>query len=203
MFSLANPIVQTAIVPLLVSLAGTGLIRLIGGPDWGRKVAALAIALGVLAAYGVTFGIPDFPPAGANRKMFYILVLAAVVGLVVDLARLPSPAVRVVAALAGVAAILWIGGERALGELWPTGVIVLVLLGVTREVTLDATFNGTGSYPWDDTVEIVGYFATTSIDRNDFGMTYGAGSVGDIEEIDLQVEAQRPKQGEANKHFMG
>ena len=66
----------------------------------------------------------------------------------------------------------------------------LTLLGVTKPVTLDVVFNGSGPYPWDDTIEIVGFSATTTIDRADFGMTYGAED-GDIIEIHIEAEGKR------------
>lgn len=69
----------------------------------------------------------------------------------------------------------------------------LTFLGVTKEVTFDAVFNGTGSFPWDESTEVVGFSATTIIDRTDFGMTYGAGGIGDEIQVVLQAEAHRPK----------
>lgn len=130
MFSLTNPITQTVIIPIVVSFVAVGLLRLVGGSDRGRWLAALGIGLGLIAAYWVTFGIPDFPPVGASRKMFAILVIAAILGLTSDLMRLPTMVARILTALVGVAAILWIGGDKALGEVWPSGVVVLLLMVV-------------------------------------------------------------------------
>jgi polyisoprenoid-binding protein YceI len=69
----------------------------------------------------------------------------------------------------------------------------LTIRGVTREVTLDARFEGTGTDPWGGTR--AGFSARTSIDRRDFGLTWnqaletGGVLVGHEVTIDLQVQA--------------
>jgi polyisoprenoid-binding protein YceI len=68
----------------------------------------------------------------------------------------------------------------------------LTFLGVTKPVTLDVEFNKVGSYPWDDSTEVVGFSATTVIDRTAFGMTFMSGAIGDQIQVDIEVEANRP-----------
>lgn len=69
----------------------------------------------------------------------------------------------------------------------------LTIRGVTREVTLEATFDGTGTDPWGGTR--AGFGATTRIDRRDFDLTWnqaletGGVLVGHDIEISLQVQA--------------
>ncbi len=69
----------------------------------------------------------------------------------------------------------------------------LTIRGVTREVVLDARFEGTGVDPWGGTR--AGFSAETSIDRRDFGLTWnqaletGGVLVGHEIKIDLQVQA--------------
>jgi len=46
----------------------------------------------------------------------------------------------------------------------------LTLLGVTKPVTLDVTYNGTGNAPWFGERDLIGFDATTTIKRSDFGM---------------------------------
>ncbi|MBV9774719.1 MAG: YceI family protein [Gemmatimonadetes bacterium] len=46
----------------------------------------------------------------------------------------------------------------------------LTIRGTTREVVLDATYEGRGKDPWGG--ERVSFSATTKIDRRDFGLTY-------------------------------
>ena len=69
----------------------------------------------------------------------------------------------------------------------------LMLHGVTRKVTLDATFEGRVKDPWGG--ERIGYSATTKINRKDFGLSWnvvlegGGLTVGDEIRIELNVEA--------------
>lgn len=69
----------------------------------------------------------------------------------------------------------------------------LTIGDVTREVTLDARFEGTGTDPWGGTR--AGFTATTKIDRRHFGLTWnqaletGGVLVGHDIAITLQVQA--------------
>lgn len=69
----------------------------------------------------------------------------------------------------------------------------LSIHGVTREVTLEATFDGTGTDPWGGSR--AGFTATTEIDRRDFDLTWnqaletGGVLVGHAVGISLQVQA--------------
>lgn len=69
----------------------------------------------------------------------------------------------------------------------------LTMAGVTREVALDARYNGTIDNPWGQTVS--SFSATTEIDRKDFGITWNAALEGggvlvsDEVKISLEIEA--------------
>ena len=69
----------------------------------------------------------------------------------------------------------------------------LTLHGITRPVVLDATFEGEGKDPWGGTR--VGFSATTSIERKQFGLEWnkaletGGVLVGEKVELQLEVEA--------------
>lgn len=69
----------------------------------------------------------------------------------------------------------------------------LTIRGVTKEVTLDARFEGTGTDPWGGTR--AGFSASTEIDRRDFELTWnqaletGGVLVGHDVKIELQVQA--------------
>jgi polyisoprenoid-binding protein YceI len=71
----------------------------------------------------------------------------------------------------------------------------LTIRGVTREVVLDARFEGTGADPWGGTRS--GFSARTRIDRRDFGLTWnqaletGGVLVGHEVKIDLEIQAVR------------
>ncbi|MGQ9370230.1 YceI family protein [Azospirillum sp. ST 5-10] len=66
----------------------------------------------------------------------------------------------------------------------------LTLLGVTKPVVLDVTFNKDGVSPASKK-ETVGFSARGTIKRTDFGMKYGAPNVGD--EIQVLIEAEAVK----------
>jgi len=62
----------------------------------------------------------------------------------------------------------------------------LTLKGVTRPVTFDAKFTGAGKVPMIET-QAIGFEATTSIRRSDFGMGYGVPMVSDV--VPLRITA--------------
>ncbi len=72
----------------------------------------------------------------------------------------------------------------------------LTIRGETREVTLDATYDGEGKDPWGGTR--AGFSATTKIDRRDWGLTWNAaletGGVLVSNELKIEIEAQAVKQ---------
>ncbi len=69
----------------------------------------------------------------------------------------------------------------------------LALHGVTREVTLDAEFAGTGKDPWGN--ERAGFSAKASLDRREYGLVWNAALetggvlVGEKVEIAIELEA--------------
>jgi polyisoprenoid-binding protein YceI len=77
------------------------------------------------------------------------------------------------------------GRYRVIGE--------LTIRDVTREVTLDVEYGGRAKDPWGN--ERVGFTATTSIDRKEFGLKWnqlleaGGVLVGDRVDIELEIQA--------------
>ena len=69
----------------------------------------------------------------------------------------------------------------------------LTIRDVTREVTLEVDYNGRGTDPWGN--QRIGFSATTSINRRDFGLKWnqvleaGGMLVGDRIDIGLEVQA--------------
>ena len=63
----------------------------------------------------------------------------------------------------------------------------LTIAGVSKPVTLNVTFNGQGNNPFDGSLA-VGFSATTTIKRSDFGMTANLPMIGD--EVDLRFEIE-------------
>lgn len=66
----------------------------------------------------------------------------------------------------------------------------LTLLGVTKPVTLDVTFNKKGPNPMNKK-ETVGFTATGVVKRSDFGMNYAIPNVSD--EVAIRIEAEANK----------
>lgn len=70
----------------------------------------------------------------------------------------------------------------------------LTILGVTKPVVLDVTFNKCDKHPFG-TEYHCGFSAATLINRSDWGMNYGLPMVGDEVEIRIEVEAIRDERG--------
>ncbi|MEZ0224022.1 MAG: YceI family protein [Alphaproteobacteria bacterium] len=66
----------------------------------------------------------------------------------------------------------------------------LTILGVTKPVTLDVTYNKSGIHPYNKNY-VAGFSATGKIDRTDFGMTWGLPGIGEEVTVDIQVEGIR------------
>ena len=66
----------------------------------------------------------------------------------------------------------------------------LTLLGITKPVEVEMTFNKAGIHPFSKKY-VAGFSAHTTIIRSDFGMTYGLPALGDEVEIRLEVEGER------------
>jgi polyisoprenoid-binding protein YceI len=73
-----------------------------------------------------------------------------------------------------------------------TGLITgdFTMLGVTRPVTLDVTFNKADVHPVSEKY-IAGFSGSTTIKRSDYGMTYSVPAVGDEVKVRLEVEGIR------------
>lgn len=78
-----------------------------------------------------------------------------------------------------------------------TGTLIgdLTLLGVTKPVTLDVTFNSMRKHPLPQYKGVLtaGFSAQTKIKRSDFGMKYALGGIGDEISIVLEVEGAQKK----------
>ncbi|MQA91625.1 MAG: polyisoprenoid-binding protein [Gemmatimonas sp.] len=71
----------------------------------------------------------------------------------------------------------------------------LTIRGTTREIVVDATFEGTGKDPWGG--ERASFSGTTKIDRRDFGLTWNqaleTGGVLVSNELRISLEVQAVK----------
>ena len=64
----------------------------------------------------------------------------------------------------------------------------LTFLGVTKPVTLDVTYNGVARMPWAPDQDKIGFSATTTLKRSDFGM--GAYIPNIADEVEVIIEAE-------------
>ncbi len=75
----------------------------------------------------------------------------------------------------------------------------LTIRGVTREVVLDVEYGGQGRDPWGNTR--VGFTATTSINRKDYGLTWNqaleTGGVLVADKVDIGIELEAVRQAAA------
>lgn len=73
----------------------------------------------------------------------------------------------------------------------------LTIRDVTREVRLDVEFEGVARSPWGQ--EVVGFTATTEIDREDFGITWNqaleTGGVLVGKKVKIEISAEAVRQG--------
>ena len=83
-------------------------------------------------------------------------------------------------------------GIEVTGE--DTGMLTgdLTLLGVTKPVTLDVTFNKAGKRPMGDAYA-AGFSAEGEVTRSDFGMDYGIPMIDDTVNLVIEVEIEREK----------
>ena len=72
----------------------------------------------------------------------------------------------------------------------------LTIRGVTREVVLDVEYGGQGKDPWGN--QRVGFTATASLNRKDFGLTWNqaleTGGVLVADRVDVEIELQAIRQ---------
>jgi len=71
-----------------------------------------------------------------------------------------------------------------------TGIVQgdLTFLGVTKQVPLSVTFNGLRNFAWFGERDVIGFSATATLKRSDFGMTALLPGIGD--EVTLTIETE-------------
>lgn len=69
----------------------------------------------------------------------------------------------------------------------------LTLRGVTREVALDVTLNAAKRHPMPPFRRTVGFSATATLSRKDFGITAWSSMIGDAVELRIEAEATRAR----------
>lgn len=74
----------------------------------------------------------------------------------------------------------------------------LTLLGMTKPVTLDVTYNKSGIHPFSKRY-VSGFSATGTVKRSEFGMNYGLPMIGDDVALRIEVEGFREENTPKNK----
>lgn len=64
----------------------------------------------------------------------------------------------------------------------------LTFLGVTKPVSLNVTYNGTANVPWFGQRDLIGFTASTTIKRSEWGMTSMAGMISDEVVVEFSGE---------------
>jgi polyisoprenoid-binding protein YceI len=67
----------------------------------------------------------------------------------------------------------------------------LTIRDITETVTFDAAYNGSETFPMDQSTHF-GFGATGTIRRSAFGISYGLGMLGDDVKLNLDVQFVRP-----------
>jgi polyisoprenoid-binding protein YceI len=90
---------------------------------------------------------------------------------------------------------------RRTGERTFTVTGELELNGTRRPLVLDATWNKTAPYPIGERAEVMGVSLRGTLERSEFGMTYGVADnlVGDSVEIVVELEARRVAESETSR----
>jgi hypothetical protein len=106
---LENPILLAALICFMLGLALSGLVRIVPG----SSLASMVLPIVFLASCVLTYQqVPSFPPLGATNKIFYITLVAAVIGLALDLLRLTADYGKLFAVLLPLSIVGWIGVPR-------------------------------------------------------------------------------------------
>jgi len=76
----------------------------------------------------------------------------------------------------------------ATGEFEGTVTGDLTFLGVTKPVTLDVSYGGVANPPWFGQRDVIGFTASTTVTRSEFGQDSMAGIISDEVEIEFSGE---------------
>lgn len=79
-------------------------------------------------------------------------------------------------------------GATRTGDLTGTVTGDLTLLGVTKPVSLDVTYNGVANPPWFEGRDVIGFDASTKLNRSEFGMAAYIPNIGDEVTVEFSGE---------------
>ena len=64
----------------------------------------------------------------------------------------------------------------------------LTLLGVTKPVSLDVSYNGVANPPWFGERDVIGFDASTTVQRSEFGMAAYIPNISDAVTVEFSGE---------------
>ena len=106
---LENPIILAALICFLLGLVLSGLARVVPG----STIASAVLPIIFLVSYVLTYQqVPTFPPVGSTNKIFYIALVAALVGLALDLLPRTANYRKLLAVIIPLLIVGWIGFPR-------------------------------------------------------------------------------------------
>jgi hypothetical protein len=86
---LNNPVFQAVIEPFVIAFLVIGASRLVGWRTGSEVLAGLGVAAGLLVAFVQLRGVPSLPPNSGPEKLFYLIMLAGLIGVALDLLGRP------------------------------------------------------------------------------------------------------------------
>ena len=84
-----NPVFQAVIEPFVVAFLSFGASRLVGWRAASDVLAGLGLSAGLIIAFVQLRGLPSLPPNSAPEKLFYLITLAGLIGVALDLLGRP------------------------------------------------------------------------------------------------------------------
>lgn len=111
---LGHPLIQSVVLPLLVALGATGLLRRLIGARHGPRWAAAALGLAILSCSLPLMGARLALPATAVEKLLWVFAAAWLLGLLLEAIR-PSRWLQwVLASLLWLALSWWLGSKNVI-----------------------------------------------------------------------------------------
>ncbi len=144
-----DALLSGVVLPLFVAIVAVGAIRFGLVESIGQRLAAGAIAIGMLASIAAMAAWPPFPPISASQKLGYLVLLGVVLGTLLDLVGKPAgfPRFRLLSILLWPTIVVgWIGW-RQIAALDPVAMVQLALIDLAGIVLLWRLYDEPGPAP--------------------------------------------------------
>jgi|GEM_PF-732612 len=107
---LADPLIATLAIPILVTVVVAVLLRLLGGPGTGARIASLGIPVALAVGVALLPGLSPTPPVTAMEKLVWLAVAGGLLGLLIDMVTQTRLISGVIAFFWPFLAVVWIAG---------------------------------------------------------------------------------------------